>query len=53
MPLRVNESTRHTLVETMFMRDMDGPMPRGEMTFTSPAATTAMMPLAPRAFATR
>ena len=52
-PLSVNDSTRHTLVETMFMREMDGPMMRGEMTFTRPAATTARMPLVCSAFATR
>ena len=52
-PLRAKESTRQTLDETMFMREMDGPMARGEMSFTRPAATTAMMPLAPKALATR
>ena len=37
----------------MFMRDTDGPMVRGDTTFRMPAATTAMMPLVPRALATR
>ena len=53
MPLSANDSTRHTLDDTMFMREMDGPMVRGDMTFTRPAATTAMMPLVPSWLATR
>ena len=52
-PLSAKDSTRQTLVETMFMREMDGPMMRGEMTFTRPAATTARMPLVCSALATR
>ena len=52
-PLSAKDSTRQTLVETMFMREMDGPMTRGEMTFTRPAATTARMPLVCSALATR
>ena len=53
MPLSAKASTRQTLVDTMFMRDTDGPMVRGDTTFRMPAATTAMMPLVPRALATR
>ena len=52
-PLSANDTTRHTLADTMFMREMDGPTARGEMTFTKPAATTARMPLAPTALAAR
>ena len=44
-PFKVNDSTRHTLSETMFSRETDGPMARGEMTLTRPAATTAKIPL--------
>ena len=47
MPLSVKEMTRHTLVETMFRRETEGPAVRGEMTLTRPAATTARMPLPP------
>ena len=53
IPLRVKDSTCQTLAETMFMRDIEGPSVRGDMTFTSPAATTAKMPLAPTWLATR
>ena len=44
-PFSPKEKTRHTLVETMFIRETDGRLARGEMTFTKPPATTAMMPL--------
>ena len=53
MPFSANDSTRHTLDDTMFMREIEGPMVRGDMTFTRPAATTAMMPLVPSWLATR
>ncbi len=53
MPLSANDSTRHTLVETMFMRETAGPTVRGDTTLRRPAATTAMMPLVPRPLATR
>ena len=53
MPLRPNEITCHTLVETMFMRVTDGLLSRGEMTLTRPPATTAKTPLTWNASAIR
>ena len=52
-PLRPNENTCQTLAETMFMRETDGLLSRGEMTLTRPPATTAMTPLTWKASATK
>ena len=53
MPFSAKATTRHTLDDTMFMRAMEGPMARGDMTFMSPATTTAMMPLTWKAWAAK
>ena len=44
-PFRAKVSTRHTLEDTMFIREMEGPIACGEITLIRPATTTAIMPL--------
>ena len=44
-PFKAKVSTRHTLEDTMFMREMEGPIACGEITLMRPATTTAIMPL--------
>ena len=44
-PFRAKVSTRHTLEDTMFMREIEGPIACGEITLIRPATTTAIMPL--------
>ena len=44
-PFSAKVSTRHTLEDTMFMREIEGPIACGEITLMRPATTTAIMPL--------
>ena len=45
MPFNANTATRHTLVDTMFSREIDGPKLRFANDMVMPHATTLMTPL--------
>ena len=53
-PFRANDSTFHTLCDTIESSDMAGPILRSvKIVMVRPAATTARMPLTPRPSDTR